>query len=141
MAWLVPALAGKTTPRSLHSANAPYSCYTPHGSRPPHPSPFLRTTGTTGCTAVARSAFAHCVPNRRSATAAISTAALVQSMGAPRRSTASETSATSLSESHPLSCGSVVADDLLVRASPGKCSSTFLLAGHRRRAFARLLGL
>ncbi len=79
-------------------------------STPSGPSPSLRTTGTIGCTVAVRSAFARCVPNKRSATAAISTVALAQSRK-PTLEYNYETSATSLLESRPLSCAAVAADD------------------------------
>ncbi len=97
----------KTLPRSLRSTNAPDSCCTPRDSRPLRPSPFLPTAGTIGCTAIVRSACARCVLHRRSATAAISTAAPGQSIGAPRRSKASQTAETFPSESRPRSCASL----------------------------------
>src|SRR6266478_705671 len=112
----------KTTPRSLRSANAPYSCCTPRDSIPLRPSPSPQTTGTACCTVVARSACAHCAPNRKFATAATSTAAPGQSTDAPHRSTASRTSATSPSGSRPPSCGSVATDDPREHASLEKCN-------------------
>src|ERR1700758_3299815 len=118
----VPAPVEKTTRRSPRSANAPDSCCTPRDSTPPRPSPSPQTTGTACCTGVARSACAHCAPNRKPATAVTSTVAPGQSTDAPHRSTASRTSATSPSESRPPSCGSVATDDPREHASLEKCS-------------------
>src|SRR5487761_761822 len=63
-----------------------------------------------------------CEPNRRSATAETETTAPALSMGALPPSTISQTAATSLSGSHPPSCGRAAMDDRLVLASPEKRS-------------------